>query len=116
MCIRDRYNLIVIVPTTGGSLYDTIVVTSEADVTRYHPEAVSGHHELVVLDKEGCTSIGNVNVTVCNFCYGYHYVAYDLAGKELSEDELGFDSLADAIRCLLEESDVQLPTARSSNA
>ena len=55
-------------------------------------------------------------MTVCNFCYGYHYVAYDLAGKELSEDELGFDSLADAIRCLLEESDVQLPTARSSNA
>lgn len=104
-------------PQTGGCLYDAIIITSEADITRYHPEAVSGRHELVVLSDEGCTTVGEIHVTVCHICFGCHYVVFDLEGKELSADlELGFDSLAGAIECLLGASSMRLPRERSRDA
>jgi hypothetical protein len=71
---------------------------------------------LVLLDETGCTSIGKINVIVCNFCYGYHYVALGLSGKELSEEELGFDSLANAIMCVFKASSAELPVTRSEDA
>lgn len=43
-------------------------------------------------------------------------MALGLTGKELSEDELGFDSLAEAIMCILEASGTRLPVTRSEDA
>lgn len=97
---------------TGGSQYDTIIITSSDDIDRYSHRITRGYHALVVLDETGITSIGGINVVACNFCYGYHYVAFDQAGKELSEEELGFDSLVDAIMCLSKASGLQLPRER----
>jgi hypothetical protein len=92
-------------PNTGGSPYDAIIITSEADITRYHAEATRGRHELVILTEDGCSHVGDIHVSVCHVCYSCHYVVFDLAGTELSAElELGFDCLADAIRCLLEAS------------
>ena len=101
---------------TGGSQYDTIIITSSDDIDRYSHRITRGYHALVVLDETGCACVGEINVIVCNFCYGYHYVALGLTGKELSEDELGFDSLAEAIMCILEASGTRLPVTRSEDA
>ncbi len=103
-------------PITGGSPYDTIIITSVDDIDRYSHRITAGCHELVLLDKTGCTSVGKINVIVCNFCYGYHYVALESTGRELSKDELGFDSLADAIMCVFNASSTELPVTRSEDA
>lgn len=60
----------------------------------------------MVLEEDGVSHIGDIYVSVCPVCYSCHYVVFDLGGTELSEGlELGFDCLADAIRCLLDAND-----------
>lgn len=60
----------------------------------------------MVLSEDGCSYVGDIHVSVCRVCYSCHYVAFDQAGTELSEGlELGYDCLADAIRCLLDAND-----------
>lgn len=102
--------MFVNVPTTqGGSLYETITITSEADIYAHHSNVVGGQRDVVVLSEHGCTHVGHIHASYCHVCYQVHYEAYDHAGAELSATlELGFSCLADAIMCLLAASDSTL--------
>ncbi len=102
--------MFVNVPTTqGGSLYETITITSEVDIYAHHSNVVGGQRDVVVLSEHGCTHVGHIHASYCHVCYQVHYEAYDHAGAELSATlELGFSCLADAIMCLLAASDSTL--------